>query len=89
VHERIISAVERAEFVRDRILYIILRGCWFDTVLNVHVPTENETDYMKGSFCHELDCVFNKFSKYHMEILLGVFIAKVDKEDMFKATILE
>jgi hypothetical protein len=28
VHKRIISAVKRAEFVSDRMPYIILRGCW-------------------------------------------------------------
>jgi hypothetical protein len=30
VHKRIISAVERVEFVNDRMSYIILRGRWFD-----------------------------------------------------------
>jgi hypothetical protein len=28
VHKRIIWTVKRAEFVSDRMLYIILRGCW-------------------------------------------------------------
>jgi hypothetical protein len=28
VHKRIISAVKRAEFVNDRMSYIILRGRW-------------------------------------------------------------
>jgi hypothetical protein len=31
--------------------------------------------------------VFNKFSKYHMKILLGDFNDKVGKEDIFKPTI--
>jgi hypothetical protein len=36
-HKRIISAVNRVEFVSDRMLYIILRGCWCHIiVLNVH-----------------------------------------------------
>jgi hypothetical protein len=40
VHNRIISAVSRAENVCGRMLYIILRGRWCDIiVLNVHVPT--------------------------------------------------
>jgi hypothetical protein len=67
-------------------LYIILRGQWCDIVLNVHVQTENKIDDMKDSFCHELEHVFDKFSKYHVEILLG-FSAKVDKEDIFTQTI--
>jgi hypothetical protein len=31
---------------------------------------------VKYSFYEELDRVFDKFSKYHMKILLGGFIAK-------------
>jgi hypothetical protein len=40
--------------------------------------------YMKDSFYEELDRVFNKFPKYHMEIFLGNFNAKVSREDIFK-----
>jgi hypothetical protein len=37
VHRRIISAVKRVEFVRDRMSYIVLRDRWCDIiVLNVH-----------------------------------------------------
>jgi hypothetical protein len=44
--DRIISAVKRVEFVSDRMLYIILRGCWCDIiVLNIHVPTEDKIDH--------------------------------------------
>jgi hypothetical protein len=35
----------------------------------------------------ELECVFDKFPKYHMKILLGDFNAKVGREDIFKPTI--
>jgi hypothetical protein len=39
VYKKIISAVKRAEFVSDRISYIILRGRWcLIIVLNVHAP---------------------------------------------------
>jgi hypothetical protein len=45
VYKRIMSAVKRAEFVSDRISYIILRGCWCNIiVLNVHAPTEDKND---------------------------------------------
>jgi hypothetical protein len=44
VRKRIISAVKRAEFVSDRMSYIILRGRWCHIiVLNVHAPTEDKT----------------------------------------------
>jgi hypothetical protein len=39
------------------------------------------------SFNEELEHVFNKFSKYHLEILLGDFSTKVGREDIFKPTI--
>jgi hypothetical protein len=40
-------------------------------VLNVHAPTEDKIDDVKGSFYEELECIFDKFPKYHMKILLG------------------
>jgi hypothetical protein len=40
-------------------------------------------DDMKDSFYEELECVFGKFPKYHMKILLGDFTAKVGMEDIF------
>jgi hypothetical protein len=53
-----ISAVKRVEFVSDRMSYIILRGrCCHIIVLNVHAPTEDKTDYVKGSFYEELERV--------------------------------
>jgi hypothetical protein len=42
---------------------------------------------MKGIFYKELERVFDKFPKYHMNILLGDFNAKVGREDIFKPTI--
>jgi hypothetical protein len=69
---RTISAVKRVESVSDRMSYITLRGCWCHIfVLNVHAPTEDKPDDVKDSFYEELEHVFDKFSKYHMKILLG------------------
>jgi endonuclease/exonuclease/phosphatase family metal-dependent hydrolase len=88
VHKRIISAVKRVEFVNDKMSYIILRGRWFHIiVLNIHAPTEDKTDDVKDSFYEELESIFDKFPKYHMEILLGDLNAKVSREDIFKPTI--
>jgi hydroxypyruvate isomerase len=68
--------------------YIILRGRWFHIiVLNVLAPTEDKTDDVKDSFYEELEHIFNKFPKYHMNILLGDLNAKVGREDIFKPTI--
>jgi hypothetical protein len=76
VHQRIISAVKKVEFVSDRMSYIIgvLRGRWCHIiVLTVHAPTEDKTDDVKDSFYEELERVFVKFPKYRMKILLGYF----------------
>jgi exonuclease III len=65
--------------------YIILKGRWCHIiVLNAHVPTEDKTDDVKDSFYEESERVFDKFPKYHMEILLGDFNVKVGREDIFK-----
>jgi hypothetical protein len=41
---------------------------------------------MKDSFHEKLECVFDRFPKYHMKIL-GNFNAKVGKADIFKPTV--
>jgi hypothetical protein len=45
---------------------------------------EDKIDDVKDSFCQELECVFDKFLKYHMMIFLGDISAKVCKEGLFK-----
>jgi endonuclease/exonuclease/phosphatase family metal-dependent hydrolase len=42
---------------------------------------------VKDSFYEELERVFDKFPKYHMNILLGDFNAKGGREDIYKPTI--
>jgi exonuclease III len=88
IHNRIISAVKRVEFVSDKISYITLKGRWCDIiVLNVHAPNEDKDDVIKDSFYKELEQVFDKFPRYHMKILLGDFNAKVGREGIFKPII--
>jgi hypothetical protein len=50
VHQRIISAIKREEFVSDRMSYILVapRGCWCNIiVLNVHAPSEEKSGNSK------------------------------------------
>jgi hypothetical protein len=55
VHNRIISAVKRIEFVSDRMSYITLKGRVCDIiVLNFHAPTEVKHDDMKNSFLRRI-----------------------------------
>jgi hypothetical protein len=42
---------------------------------------------VKESFKEELECVFNKFPKYHLKMLVGDFNAKVGRDNIFKLTI--
>jgi hypothetical protein len=88
VHNRIISAVRRVEFVSDRMSYIILRGRWCHIiVLNVHAPTEDKTDDVKDSSYQEFEPVFDKFPKYHLKLLLGDFSVTTGRENIFKPNI--
>ena len=84
VHHGTVSAVTRIEFVSDRVSYIVLRGCWYNTVLNVHAPSEEKSDYSKDCFYEQ---VFDHFPKYHMKILVGDFNAKVRRGNIVKLTI--
>jgi exonuclease III len=69
IHNRIISAVIRGEFVSDKMSYIILKGHWCDIiVLKVHAPTEDKDDDIKDSFYEEeLEQVLDQFPRYHMK----------------------
>jgi hypothetical protein len=69
------------EFISDRMSYITLRGCWCDTVLNVHLPTEDDSNSMNDSFYDDPECVFDQFPKYHMKMLLGDFSTKTNSQE--------
>jgi hypothetical protein len=72
-HKRNISAVKRVEFVRDRMSYIILRGCWLHII-----------DDLKDRCYEELERKFDKFPKYHLTVLLGDVSVKAGREGIFK-----
>jgi hypothetical protein len=77
VYQRIVPAVKKAEFVSNRISYIVLSGRWCNIiVLNAHVPTEEKNDDSKDSF-----------PNYHMKTQLGDFNAKLGREDIFTPVI--
>jgi hypothetical protein len=75
VHQRIVSAIKREEFVSDRMAYMMLRGRWCNIiVLNAHASTEEKSDDSKDSFYEELEQVFDHFPKYHMKIVLEILM---------------
>jgi hypothetical protein len=62
VCNRIILAVRRVEFISDRMLYTILKGCGCDVILlNVHASAEGDVDDTKESFYEELKHVLSTF----------------------------
>ena len=66
--------------------YIILRGRWFNIVLNVQALTEEKSDDSENKFYEELEQVFDHFPEYHINILVGEFNTKVGRENIFKPT---
>jgi hypothetical protein len=69
VHNIIISAVIRIEFVSYRMSYIILKDRWCDiNLFSVHDQTVDKDDDIKDSFYKELEYVFDQFPRYHMKI---------------------
>jgi hypothetical protein len=71
VHKRIISAVKRVEFGRDKMSYIILRGCWCHIiVLNIHAPTEDKTDNVNKTKCsHSLNKTMFYFNRTSIQLI--------------------
>jgi hypothetical protein len=51
------------------------------------VPSEEKSDDSKDRFYEEIEQMFDHFPQYHIKILLGVFNAKVGKEDIIKPTV--
>ncbi|PSN38267.1 hypothetical protein C0J52_16903 [Blattella germanica] len=47
-------------------------------IVNEYGPTEASDDTIKDEFYEELECVFDRLSRYHMKIVLGDFNAKID-----------
>jgi hypothetical protein len=88
IHNRIISAVKRVEFVSDQTSYITLKGCWCDIIVsNVHAPTEDKDDVIKDTFYKELEQVFDQFPRYLTKIFIEDFNAKVGRKGIFKLII--
>lgn len=52
LHQRITSAVQTVQTVNNRILYIVLRGC-YSIVPNLHAPTKNNSDNSRDNSYEE------------------------------------
>jgi hypothetical protein len=56
VHQRIVPAVQRVEFVSDTASYKVLTGPWSNiVVLNAHAPGEEENNDSKDNFYEKLE----------------------------------
>jgi hypothetical protein len=62
VHQRVIAAIERVEFVTDIMSYVILRGRWCHIiVLDLHSPTDDKIKLAKHASASNLK-VFSTIS---------------------------
>jgi hypothetical protein len=60
VHNGIISAVRRSQFLSDRLSFVNLRGRWCDIIVrNVYALTEVKSGNTKDNFYMELERVFD------------------------------
>ena len=78
------------ELLSDRVSYIVLRSPWCEIiVLSVHSSSKEKSDDSEDSFYEELEQVFffYHFPKYHTKIVLGDFNSKVERENIFKPTV--
>lgn len=66
IHKEIVSAVMRAEFDSDKILYIIQSGCGNDAVPNVHSLAQDKSDGTQDDLSEEIERVFYQFPKYQL-----------------------
>jgi hypothetical protein len=88
VHHRIVSAVKTADFVSDRMSYIVLRGPLCNIiVLNAHAPGDEKSDISKDSFKRNCSSFCYHFPKYNTKTLIGDFIAKVGERIFSKRQI--
>ena len=55
VLHKIVQSFKRAEFVSDRVSYVVLRGRWCNIVLNVHAPSDEKSGDSNDSFYEELE----------------------------------
>jgi len=69
------SAVTREQLVRDRMLYLGLRGGWCD-VLIVLASTEDRRYDSEDILCEELEQAFEQFPKCCVK-----FLQKISMED--------
>jgi len=53
----------------------------------VRAPSKEKSNDSKDEIYEALEEVFDRFTKYHLKILLGDFNAKLEKEDIFKPAI--
>jgi hypothetical protein len=76
--------VQRVEYVRGRIVYIVLEGGWCGIIIwNLQAPSEDKSDNSKDSFYDELEQVFDYIPKYCMQICYEILV-KLWREKMFQ-----
>jgi hypothetical protein len=83
IHKRVEDNMLNFEPVDERIHYLRLKGKFFNiTLICVHVPTEDNYDIVKSSFCDRLDRVYHTTPKHDAAMVTGDMNIKVSNEPL-------
>jgi len=85
---RILKYVKDFKIINESICCLRLKAKWFAcTLINVHAPTNVETEEIKEEFYNLLEQHTNQIARSDIKIILGEFNEKVGKESIYKPTI--
>jgi hypothetical protein len=71
ISKRIHSTVVRVEFIMDGISLVMLWDRWCNiTVVNVHVPVEDKSNYIKYNSYEKTEHTVYQFHTYYIKIML-------------------
>ncbi|VVC38783.1 Endonuclease/exonuclease/phosphatase [Cinara cedri] len=87
VKKNIASAIKDFKVVNSRLTILIVEGKFFNIAfVNAHAPSEDKSDEEKEEFYSLLESTLEGIPRHCIIILLGVFNAKIGKEEFFKTT---
>jgi len=87
IHKRVKDHMLNFEPVDKHMYYLRLKGKFFNiTLFCVHVPTEDNDDIVKSSFCDRLDRVYHTTPKLDAVMATGDMNAKVSNDPLTQCT---
>ena len=87
IHKRVKDHMLNFEPGDECIYYLRLKGKFFNiTLICVHVPTEDNDNTLKSSFCDRLDRVYYTTPKHDAVMVMGDMNAKVSNDPLTPCT---